>query len=70
MNEPRQIGKFFRFTTGGNVAIYEGECIGVCPKGKSLYKYFPAFAAWKTTNTGATQSNKQTMRWPTSMISH
>lgn len=39
-----EMGTFYRFTTGGNVAVYEGECIGRCPKEASLYKFFPAFA--------------------------
>lgn len=42
------VGQFYRFTTGGNVTIYEGEIIHFCPKGDSLYKAFPAFTHTKT----------------------
>lgn len=40
----RTIGNFHRFTTGGNVSVYEGECIGLCRKGESLYRLYPAFS--------------------------
>lgn len=41
------IGNFYRFTTGGNSSIYEGEAIGYVPKDSSLYKVYPVFTHQK-----------------------
>ena len=42
-----EVGTFYRFTTGGNNSVYEGEAMTRIPKNSSLYKVYPVFTHQK-----------------------